>query len=485
MKHIYRYNSQMIAIAFICIFLTSCKKLVEIDPPAASLTTQSAFNDDNATIALMTGHYSELSNRSGSGTFLGISGLAALSADELTLWSGAADKLSTAIYSNDLYGGPTPPDEYPVVLYWPYYQLYECNTVIENINASTGLSASVKKQILGEAKFMRACYFFYLVNLYGDIPMPLSTDIKINSSLSRTPKDQVYQQIIADLKEAENLLSSDYLDAGLRKYLTNVERVRPTKWAALALLARVYLYTKDYGNAEATASTLINNGALFNLTDLNDVFKANSREAIWQLQGVQPDRNTWDGNLFILNSTGPDEYKPFYLSETLLNAFEPGDGRKTDGNWVNSVTTITGETYYFPFKYKLPYPSNPGQEYAIVFRLGEQYLIRAEARAKLGNISGARDDLFAIRRRAGLADGTLTANDQASLMTAVMHERQVELFTEMGHRWLDLKRNGTIDAVMSVEAPKKGGSWQSTDALYPLPFDDIQRDKNLTQNPGY
>jgi hypothetical protein len=68
-----------------------------------------------------------------------------------------------------------------------------------------------------------------------------------------------------------------------------------------------------------------------------------------------------------------------------------------------------------------------------------------------------------------------------------MQERQVELFTEMGHRWLDLKRTGTIDAVMSIEAPKKGPgiTWESTDALFPLPFNDLQRDKNLTQNPGY
>lgn len=466
----------MIMITFICVIISSCKKLIEIDPPATSLTTLSAFNDDYSAAAVMTGLYSTLSQ--GGDSFLFISTSTGLSSDEFSLLAGYSQEPYADCYNNQLHA--------QLLLFWPYRELYTCNSVIENINASTGLSSSVKNQLLGEAKFMRACYFFYLVNLFGDIPMPLSTDIKVNALLARSSKDLVYQQIIIDLKEAATLLSSEYLNGGLKPYTTNAERVRPTRWAALALLARTYLYTRDYANAESAASELINHNALFSLTALNDVFKANSREAIWQLQGVSPYMNTSDGSVFILNSTGPDDTKPVYLSESLLNAFEAGDARKADGNWVNSVDVL-GTTYYYPFKYKLQFPSDPGQEYAMVFRLGEQYLIRAEARARLGNINGARDDLFAIRRRAALADGTLTANNQASLLTAVMHERQVELFTEMGHRWLDLKRTGTIDAVMSVEAPKKGPgiTWQSTDALYPVPFDDLHRDKNLTQNPGY
>jgi hypothetical protein len=120
----------------------------------------------------------------------------------------------------------------------------------------------------------------------------------------------------------------------------------------------------------------------------------------------------------------------------------------------------------------------------MVFRLAEQYLIRAEARAQQGNVSGSQSDLNAIRTRAGLPN--TTANDKASLLTAIQHERQVEMFTEWGHRWFDLKRTGTIDAVMSVIAPAKGGgAWNSNKALLPLPLGDLQADQNLTQNPGY
>jgi hypothetical protein len=480
MYYTIKFKYILIGLILIYVVHSGCKKLVEIDPPVTSLTTKSAFNDDYASTSVMTGHYSVLSSENGSfGSLSGISRMAGLSSDELTLWSGSSNLIHIAYYTNNLVEAIG-----SGAFYWPYFKIYECNTVIENISISTDLSPLVKKQVLGEAKFMRACYFFYLVNFYGDIPMPISTDIKINALLPRTPKDQVYQQIITDLKEAEGLLSAEFLDGGLRPYTSNIERVRPTRWAALALLARAYLYTQDYANAEIAASSIISNSVHFNLVPLNDVFKANSREAVWQLETVLIDRNTGDGVFFNLQA-GPTSTRPTYLSNTLLNAFEAGDNRKALGNWVNSIT-VSGTTYYYAYKYKLAIGSTPKQEYVMMFRLGEQYLIRAEARARLGDINGARDDLFAIRRRAGLADGTLTANDQTSLMTAIMHERQVELFTEWGHRWLDLKRTGMVDAVMSVEAPKKrGATWHSTKGLYPLSYKDIQRDKNLTQNPGY
>ncbi|HEY4197438.1 MAG TPA: RagB/SusD family nutrient uptake outer membrane protein, partial [Mucilaginibacter sp.] len=118
------------------------------------------------------------------------------------------------------------------------------------------------------------------------------------------------------------------------------------------------------------------------------------------------------------------------------------------------------------------------------FRLAEQYLIRAEARSQEGNVSGAQSDLNVIRNRAGLAN--TTASTQTTLLTAILHERQVEMFTEWGHRWLDLKRTGTVDAVMSLVLPAKGGGgWNPNMALMPLPLGDLQADQNLTQNPGY
>jgi len=129
-------------------------------------------------------------------------------------------------------------------------------------------------------------------------------------------------------------------------------------------------------------------------------------------------------------------------------------------------------------------------EYFMVLRLGEQYLIRAEARVRLGNLNGAIDDLDKIRTRAGLTP-VATSNpgiSQSALIDKILHEKQVELFSEWGHRWLDLKRTGKIDEVMQVVNPfKTNGSvqWQPHQALYPLPYTELQRAPNLVQNPGY
>ena len=305
----------------------------------------------------------------------------------------------------------------------------------------------------------------------------------MNASLSRSPLPLVYQQIITDLKEAQSLLNDNYLNKDLQNYTGTPERVRPTKWAATALLARTYLYMGDYSNAETEAGKIIGNTNRFSLNDIKSVFFKNSAEAIWQLQPVGTGRNTEDAFTFILPVTGPNAYlNPVYLSPQLLNAFEDGDLRRKGGNWVDSVI-VAGTTYFYPAKYKAI--TGAVTEYLMVMRLAEQYLIRAEARAQQNNFSGAQDDLNKIRTRAGLLN--TKANDKTSLLAAVLRERQIELCTEWAHRWLDLKRTGNIDAVMNTVTPLKanGAQWQSYQQNYPVNYGDLLKDPNLTQNSGY
>jgi hypothetical protein len=117
----------------------------------------------------------------------------------------------------------------------------------------------------------------------------------------------------------------------------------------------------------------------------------------------------------------------------------------------------------------------------MIFRLADTYLIRAEASANLGNGSAALTDLNVVRARAGLSPSATNPANQAAVLSAIQHERQVELFTEWGNRWFDLKRTGTAAAVLGAE---KGG-WQPNFALYPVPRTELQADVNLTQNQGY
>ena len=163
------------------------------------------------------------------------------------------------------------------------------------------------------------------------------------------------------------------------------------------------------------------------------------------------------------------------MSNQGVDAFESGDQRRDQ--WIGEVNDGS-QTYYFPFKYKIQFAFTP-EEYVVGLRLAEQYLIRAEARAKQGDLIGAQSDLNVIRGRAGLPNST--ANNQASLLLAIEQERKVELFTEWGHRWMDLKRTQRIDEILSTLK----SNWQVTSALYPIPELDITNNPNITQNPGY
>ncbi len=482
---------------FSCLLFISCRKLVSIPPPKNTISTVQVFATEAQAEGAMAGIYTRMIHGDEEVVY---------SQAASNVWSAGAVRLFAGLSSGELYNSRGPADlgyyvfgTNRLTLYnsggssqiWKtaYITIYGANSVIEGIAASTSdaLSETVRKELTGEAKFVRALAYFYLANLYGDVPLALSVDFNQTANLPRAPLQQVYHQIIEDLKEAQASMRPDYS-------LSMNERVRPNKWAATALLARAYLYTGDYANAAASAAEVISNQSLYNLeTDLNQAFRVNSREAIWQLK-----QNTT--NSFVQNAT-PEGYLtlpiPSYtgtallsLSDQLMNAFEPGDKRRID--WVDSTDNTFGGApsfiTFYPTKYKIgPVNASPGpaEEYYMVLRLAEMYLIRAEAAAHgaLGGLAGAIDDLNVIRHRAGLPNlpGSLT-NEQ--VIAKIEQERQVELFAEWGHRWFDLKRTGRAHDVLSNIPLKQ--PWEGDyQLLYPIPVDEIKNDHFLTQNPGY
>jgi hypothetical protein len=476
----------------------SCKKFVDIPPPDGIIAENSVYNGDATATAVLTGLYTYMNFDpiQGIGS---MSMFAGLSADEYTLITGA-NASHLAYYRNGL-SQITGTNVSGGELYGPFYNyIFKCNAAIEGLNLSNSLTPLVKRQLIGEAKFMRAFFYFYLANMFGNVPLALTTDPQINTLLARSAKSKVYDQIIADLLDAEEKLSENYLDATLLG-ISN-ERTRPTKWAATALLARVYLYKGDYSNAEVKATTIISNNSKFILLSLNSVFLKNSKEAIWQIQPFSANFNTSEAQMLVVPASGPNNFaNPIYLSKNLLNSFETGDQRAVFGNWIDttiykiSSIPLVWDTVAYPFKYKLntidpTITTTTGtanmKEYFMVMRLSEQYLIRAEARAKLNNTGGAQSDLNAIRNRAGLPN--TTAGDQPSLLIAILNERRHELFSEWGNRWLDLKRTNNIDGVMTIVTPQKSNgttSWQSFQQLYPIPLTELQLAPNMVQNAGY
>ncbi|HEX9825538.1 MAG TPA: RagB/SusD family nutrient uptake outer membrane protein [Flavobacteriaceae bacterium] len=448
-------------------FLTSCDKdFVEVDLPNSLVSGDLVFENDETAIAAATGMYNSMQGNYHfiGGVFSSLSFLAGLTSDEMVHYFNFTE------YPGEFYDNEINIDNTYIYNGWAtmYNTIYEANSIIEGVETSNSLSEEVKKQVEGEAKFVRAFCYFYLVNLFEDVPLVLSTNYGTNATLSRLSSEEVYLQIVTDLQEAKGLLNLEYLGS---------KKTRPNKLTASALLARVFLYLNDYDNAENEATSIIDSNKYSIASDVNNVFLTNSTEAIWQLSRIYPDGvPTADGELFIINF-----FVMHSLNDNLRNSFENGDFRKL--NWISSYEDIFfgGGTFYYPFKYKVKRYRDDANypEQLMMFRLAEQYLIRAEARAKLGDTAGAQEDLNMIRNRAGL-DNT-TANSQSALLLAIEVERRHELFCEMGHRWLDLKRTGRTDAVLGPIKP----NWNAEDVLYPIPESEILKNPNLTQNPGY
>jgi len=456
------------------IAFSSCKKFVDVKVPKTLLYTANTFNDNGTATAALTAIYSQMENDDAMpfklSQYTGVSG------DELITNSTAPE--FAEMYKNNIQ----PLNGMSQSLWVSFYKyIYQANAVIEGLQNSTGVFSKVKNQLTGEAKFMRAYCLFNLTNLYGDIPVVTSTDYKINNTSLRASQTDVYTQIINDLKDAQGLLNINYV--AINDTSTTTERVRPNSFAASALLARIYLYKGDWTNAELQATSVINS-PLYDTVPISQVFLKNVKEAIWQIQpdAVSTGFNTPEAQYFIL--TGPlDQGSTFQnsvsISNQLLNSFEPGDARRSA--WIKD-TVFNSTAYSFPYKYKIN-SSSTLLEYSTILRLGEVYLIRSEARAQQGN-PNAINDLNVIRKRAGLTNYS-GATDKTSLLSAILHERLVELFTENGHRWFDLKRTSKIDAIMSAYASSKAASWNSTKQLYPIPQTERNNDPNLTQNNGY
>lgn len=490
MKFLYKLSiHKLLAISFLLLAfcLNSCKKFVQIEPPTTQLVTASVFNNSATATAAQLAIYNKMFKES---WYMAQAG--GLLGDELTNYS--TQPLQVQYYTNAMTASNNPAPG-PWTTAYPFY-IYPANAIIEGLQNNNAIPPVIVGQLTGESKFVRAYWYFYLTNLYGDVPLVTTTDYRTNGSIARTPQAKIYQQIIADLKDAQNLLSTNYVDATDTAITT--ERVRPNKVAASALLARVYLYTQKYDSAEAQASLVINNSMYSlcsNLSGANSVFLKNSTEAIWQLQTPVPaSYNTEDCYEFYLPSApAAGGGNSATISSQLLNSFEMGDKRLAQWVGVYTTTSTPAVNYYFPYKYhsyNISATNTSGiTEYTMMLRLAEQYLIRAEARAQQGNTTGALSDLNTIRNRAGLANYS-GAIDKAPLLAAILHERQVELFTEWGHRWLDLIRTGNINSVMGSPGNvynAKGGvsSWNPTLQFFPIPQTERNSDANLTQNTGY
>lgn len=441
--------------------VSACKKLIEIGPPIGQIIPEKVFNDEKTTTSAVAGLYATLS-------YYGTAGLPVIttgcSSDELVDYTESyTDFYTNYIKVDDAWNG---------IIWSDYYNtIYSANAILEGVKNSTTLSENFKTQISGEVLFVRAYCYFKLINIYGDAPLLTTTKVTVNATAPRTSTANIYTQIINDLIEAQSKLSDAYV---------TTERVRANKSAATALLARVYLYNKNWEDAETQAASVINNPQYTLCTDLDSVFLANNNESILQLW--MQSGYTDIGAQFIPSSSPLLAY-----NQSFIDSLEPGDKRQE--KWIDSLL-YSGVTYYYPYKYKLNMTDNTRTEYFVVLRLAEMYLVRAEARINNNKIADGIKDLNTLRDRARQAPSSTIPNplpalplnlSLSSALAAVARERKVELSTEECHRWFDLKRTGKLNSI----SPQKPATWRANVGVYPIPLVEISANPTLVQNPGY
>lgn len=438
-------------------FSVKCSELVEVEDPRNELSKNVVFSDDVTANSAIVGIYADmtLTDHYLGNWVDGLQSIASLTSDEFSYVYG----VGLGLVQNDIST-----DDTSLALLWKsaYKSIYQVNVFLEGLIEADALSEGLKMQLEGEAKFIRAFNYFYLVNLFGDVPLVLESDYRATSIASRVSSLEIYNHIVNDLQEAMDLMADDYS-------FSNGEKVRVNRFCAEALLSRVYLYLGEWKDAVLHSSSIID-GDYFFLTDsLSDVFLANSSEAIWQIIPARP-----------LGSNPPEAYMSYHnsiftfssLTSQVLDAFEMDDDRKRVWVGVN-----TGNQ--FIYKYKANSSTAPFTEYSTPLRLAEQILIRSEASAMMGDIENGLVDLNMVRARAGLDD--LVLDEKVELLEAIERERRIELLSEFGHRWLDLKRWGK--ATLALDSIKVG--WQKTDVLFPIPELEIQKNPMLYQNEGY
>lgn len=443
------------------LLLTACENLVNVDYPTNQIGTAQVFDDLQTANAALAGLYAGLRDQSiiTGGSYYGAGALLGSYADDLNCYFYDQNGVV------DLYNNQQQPTNSNIETVWntAYQQVYYANAIIDGAENSTALPKGDRDRIKGEALFVRSLIYFYLQQLFGDIPYTASVDYEHNRTLGKTDAAAVLEQLEADLTEAVSLLTDDYRDS---------ERIYPNRKAAQLLLARVYLLRQEWPLAEQAAKSILQSPLYQFQPDLNEVFHKSGTHILWQLKPQNSGDAAKEANFYYFTNSAPNSY---VLTTNLVNTFAENDLRKT--YWMASVT-FEGQSWYRPNKYK-NLPGDNTNEYSVVFRLGEAYFILAEALARQNRFDEALPYLNATRQRAGLdALNSLTGDDFNNELLA---EKRREFFAESGLRFLDLKRWGRLDVLSAVKP-----NWQDYKQVWPLPQKELLLNANLSpQNPGY
>jgi tetratricopeptide (TPR) repeat protein len=437
--------------------ITSCNNKLNVEP-VDSIDASQALNTSDDVQAALVGSYTSLQADAAYDGYIQLM-------SDLLAENGDFSFVGTFTQPQEFQRKALRRDNSFVQQIWQrgYITINRTNNVLANLDKVT--VAATKTRIEGEARFVRALAYFDLVRLYGKawndgtpsanpgVPLVLTPTTTVSSAnnVPRNSVAEVYTQVITDLTTAETKLPAS-------------NGFFATKYAAAALLARVYLQQGRYPEAAAAANRVIANTSFSLTPSYSDEF----------YQGGDLVATTSEDVFTIQNSaqSGSNQLSVFYsenqrgdvsVNEQLLNQFEADDDRTT----LFSITP--NQTY--SGKYDAQYGT------VKLIRLAEMYLTRAEANFRAGTAVGATplSDINLVRARVNLpALTSLTLPD-------ILKERKLELAFE-GFRLGDLKRNqeSTIDPVTNAVIP-----WNAPRLVLPIPLAEINANPSLVQNPGY
>lgn len=435
------------------LLITSCTSVLDLEPET-SVSDKGVISDKKTSLAALYGIYDNLQ---GSYT------------STLTAFNLAGDNLIS--YANPAIIVPdrNAEDNGGAPFSTFYVTINRANFIIKRVPdvVDNQFTDAERNQIIGEAYFLRALAYFDLARFYGGVQLVTEPTERIDTQkgIRRSTLAETYAQVLADLNKAEELITNE------------TDRSRATKFAVYGLKARLFLYTERWEDAEEYASKSISNNAFSLVRPFNSFYTGRlSQESIFEIIYTTVDASTYWRSWLSTEDGGNQTYVPeASLTADLLDP-EKGGTRKA----VLKESTAQAGLYTVQL-----YGKKDGTSSLFVLRIAEQYLIRAEARAKKAtpDLEGAADDIRAVQSRAEVSSlFTVTpSTTQSDVLLSIENERRLELAFE-GHRFTDLVRTGRAADVLGSYNPLLKESYQW---VFPIPASSVEKDPDLEQNPGF
>lgn len=474
-SHIYK----LMGIAALTLSLgQSCKDFVDLKSPTV-VNRDDYFNRESDITAAVNGMYNSL--RGYYGNYFIVAEIPSDNTEANGANLGYADMDQQTWLNNNGY----------VQSLWlnSYSTISRANIILDKIDGVT-MNDNLKNQYKGEALFVRSLMYFQLAQFFGDVPLILK-EVKTEAeaySYQREAVSKIYAQLETDLQAAAEGLPPVYTGAAVG---------RAPKAAAQALLAKMYIATRQFGKAVPILKAITEAGNFGLLDSYEAVFSAtnrNNREIIYSVQYLAAGNG--EGSNFCIAfapfgsgtevTTGGFPAGSNQGTEDLFNAFEAGDLRKS----VAIARYPSTNALYTRKFIDRPIAANEGRNNWPVIRYADVLLMYAEALNETGATGEAIKPLNEVRKRAGL--GNVADEGQPALRNIIQKERRVELCFE-GHRWLDLLRTGSMLQVMRDYKEKYTGvgylvenyDIKDRNVLYPIPFRERSLNPELSQNEGY